>query len=377
MKDGLKIGYVPYLNDLSHPDDRRRFPYFADQNNINFEIAETDKEFDIVLLPASANLTKWLRYKKKFPKTKFIFEMVDSLIYQTDMLNTLFKGIGRFIMRKESLPTFYHKDVLIKWLKTADIVLCSNPIVKNEIGRFNSNVILSLDYLEHEYKFSKTDYSINGKMKIFWEGQSEILLDFMKFKEVFNEINDFCELHIVTSETYPMVGKFFPQKVQNILKRLPIESHFYKWNMNTNSSVFNNCDCGIIPLNKNDKYRWHKPANKLISFWFSGLPTLTSNTPAYEEVASQVNKDILCETTEDWVTKIRMLYEMSDEQRQTIAIKNLNFAKTFHSKKVYDEVWKLVFDKLEKAPVSREEILFPSFTLGTRKIGLHGKPVWR
>jgi glycosyltransferase involved in cell wall biosynthesis len=377
MKEELQIGYVPYSQDLDHPDDRRRFPYFASQNNIKFEIAKTNKEFDIVVLPASANLTKWLRYKSEHPKTKFIFEMVDSLIYQSDILNTMFKGVGRFLLGKESLPTLHHKEVLIKWLKTADLVLCSNPVMKKEVEKWNSNVMVCLDYLEHEYKFLKTDYSINGKMKIFWEGHPEILRDFINFKDVFSEINEFCELHIVTSETYSLAGRFFPKQVKSFLEKLPIETHFHKWDLKMNSTIFNNCDCAIIPLNKNDKYHWHKPANKLISFWFSGLPTLTSNTPAYAEVASQSEKDILCETTEDWVTKIRKLYEKSIEQRQQLAIENLNFAKTFYSKRVYDGIWNLAFEKVEKTPQRSEEVLIPSFSIRHRNVAIQGEPVWR
>ena len=67
----LKIGYVPYLPDLSQPGDRRRFPYFAKRNNVPFEIADKNKEYDIILLTAPANLSKWLLYKRKYPKTKF------------------------------------------------------------------------------------------------------------------------------------------------------------------------------------------------------------------------------------------------------------------------------------------------------------------
>jgi len=45
----LKIGYVPYLRDLSQPGDRRRFPYFAARNHILFEIADIRKNYDIIL----------------------------------------------------------------------------------------------------------------------------------------------------------------------------------------------------------------------------------------------------------------------------------------------------------------------------------------
>ena len=82
MYKDLRIGYVPYAPDLSHPDDRGRFPYFAKRNGISYEIANTNKTYDVVLLPAPANLSKWLLYKQRNPRTKFIFLMLDSLIYQ-------------------------------------------------------------------------------------------------------------------------------------------------------------------------------------------------------------------------------------------------------------------------------------------------------
>lgn len=77
----LKIGYVPYLPDLSQPAYRRRFSYFAKRNNVPFETAATSKAYDIILLTVPANLSGWLNYKKKHAETKFIFEMVASLIF--------------------------------------------------------------------------------------------------------------------------------------------------------------------------------------------------------------------------------------------------------------------------------------------------------
>ena len=189
MYKNLKIGYVPYNPDLSHPDDRRRFPYFAKRNNVQFEIADSNKFYDVILLPAPANLTKWFLYKKKHPQTRFIFEMVDSLIYQSDTFNMLFKGIGRFVLGKESFPCVNHKNLLIKWLKVADVVMCSSEKIKSDIEKWNNNVVVSLDYLEHEYKFIKTDYRINGKMKLLWEGQGVIVPHFLHFKSMFQKVS--------------------------------------------------------------------------------------------------------------------------------------------------------------------------------------------
>ena len=134
----LKIGYVPYLPDLSQPGDRRRFPYFAKRNNVTFEIADVNKEYDIILLTASGNLSQWLIYKRKYPKTRFIFEMIDSLIFSVDLFDYLFKGIGRFLLKKESSLYLNYKKLLINWLKSADLVICSSIELRKIVERWNS-----------------------------------------------------------------------------------------------------------------------------------------------------------------------------------------------------------------------------------------------
>ena len=100
----LRIGYVPYNSDLSHPDDRRRFPFFAERNDVHFEVADSRKSYDVILLPAPANLSQWLLYKKRNPHTRFIFEMVDMRMDPAETFNTLFKCIGGFVIGKEGVP---------------------------------------------------------------------------------------------------------------------------------------------------------------------------------------------------------------------------------------------------------------------------------
>lgn len=355
MYKNLKIGYVPYATDLSHPDDRRRFPYFAKRHDISYEIAKANKSYDVILLPAPANLSKWLLYKKRNPETKFIFEMVDSLIYQSDLFNTLFKGIGRFMIGKETLPFGDYKKLLMQWLQIADVVMCSSTKLKKEVKKLNPNVILSLDYLENEYKFLKKDYSISGKMKLIWEGQSVVLPHFLHFKDVFKEVSSFCELHIVTSEKYPKYGKFVNKSVGKILNQLPIDITFHKWNIYKNREIFSNADCAIIPLNKMDSFGWHKPANKLLSFWFSGLPTLTSDTPAYTEVTSKATVNTLCSSATEWVSKINMIREMKAEQREALAKNNFGLAKIFYCDEKHDLTWLKMFENIS----SNTQIISP------------------
>lgn len=342
----LKIGYVPYLPDLSQPADRRRFPFFAKNKGIPYEIADVKKTYDIVLLTAPSNLSRWLLYKKKHPETKFIFEMVDSLIFPSDLFSTLFKGLGRFLLRKETLLFINYKRLIIKWLGIADIIVCSSTELKRNIERWNSNVVVSFDYLQNEYKFVKSDYSIKGKMKLLWEGQSIVLSHFLFFKEVLEQVSSFCELHIITTEKYPLFGNMIHREVEKILKELPIKTIFHEWSINKNMEIFSECDCGIIPLNKKNKMAWHKPANKLISFWLSGLPTLVSNTPAYVELMDSANSKLYCSGTDEWVSKIKWLRDLTNEERKEIAMKNLDFVNQYYSNGALNLTWENIFEKL-------------------------------
>jgi len=342
----LKIGYVPYLPDLSQPGDRRRFPYFAKRHNVPFEIADKNKEYDIILLTAPANLSQWLLYKKKHPKTKFMFEMVDSLIFSSTIFNTLFKGIGWFILRKETLLYFNHKKLIIKWLKIADVVLCSSTELKKNIEQWNNNVIVSLDYMENEYQFIKTDFSIKNKLKLVWEGQSAVLPHFLHFKEVFKQLNSFCELHVITSEKYSRYGKLIKRDVGKILQQLPINTIYHKWDLNNNYKVFSECNCGIIPLNRKNLFGWHKPANKLISFWFTGLPTVVSATPAYKELMDDAGEKLYCLHDNEWIAKIQQIKEMTSQEREAIARRNLNFVRNNFSDKALDKIWNQIFERV-------------------------------
>ena len=342
----LKIGYVPYLPDLSQPADRRRFPYFAKRNNVPFEVADKNKPYDIILLTASSNLSGWLIYKKKHPKTKFIFEMVDSLIFSSNIFNTLFKGIGWYMFGKETSLYFNHKKLIKKWLKISDLVLCASTELKKIIGQWNKNVIVTLDYLENEYRCVKNDFSINGKMKLVWEGQGAVLPHFLYFKKLFKRLSPFCELHVITNEKYPKYGKLVHNKADKILKKLPIDTTYHKWDLDNNNKVFSQCDCGIIPLNKKNLFGWHKPANKLISFWFSGIPTIVSDTPAYTELMNRAGENLYCSSDDEWIAGIRQVKEMKAEERSALAKKNLDFVRNNYSDDTLDVIWNEIFEKV-------------------------------
>ena len=346
MLTNLKIGYVPYSNDLSQPGDRRRFPYFAKRKNIEYEIAKPQKKYDVIILTAPANLSRWLVYKRKNPETIFIFEMVDSLIFHTDFFSKLFKGTGRFLLRKDFLLYFNYRKLIIKWIQIADVVICSSTKIKSNISQWNKNVIVSLDYLEDEYRSVKKDFTIDGKMKLVWEGQGSVLPHFLHFKNLFKQINSFCELHVITSEKYSLFGGLDKRDTNKMLKKLPIKTILHKWDIKSNDTILTQCDCGIIPLNRNHLFGWHKPVNKLISFWFTGLPTIVSDTPAYTELMNDTGENFYCTDENDWINKIKLLKSMSAKERENISKRNFEFVRKNYSNETLDQVWQQVFNNL-------------------------------
>lgn len=342
----VKIGYVPYMNDMAHPGNRRRFPYYAKRKEIPFSIAKTSEEFDIILLTGQSNLSEWLIYKKSHPSTIFIFEMTDSTIFPSDPIRTLFKGTGRFILGKEKNLYLDYKTPVRKWLCAADLVICSSKGVKEQITKYNKNIVVSLDYLESEYSFLKNNFDISPKIKLVWEGLGVSLHHLWKFKEVFQEVSSFCELHIITSENFTVWGNMYEKNVKEELKKLPIQTVFHKWELNTKDQIISECDLGVIPLNKKNLFAWYKPANKLISFCFCGLPTLVSNTPAYVDFLDSAGTPMYCTNTKEWISKIKSYKEASSAERKTISMRNYQFVKENYSDEALDKVWDKIFEKL-------------------------------
>ena len=139
--------------------------------------------------------------------------------------------------------------------------------------------------------------------------------------------------------------------------------------MNKNSILFSQLDCGIIPLDNRNNYGWHKPANKLISFWLSGLPTLTSNTPAYIDAAGEMSNDILCADEDDWVEKLHKLREMKTEERAFLAKDNFDYAKSLYSNESHDSIWVNLFENLCKTQPLLAEPIWPEYIMNPSLAG--------
>lgn len=340
----IKIGYISYSPDLQAPGDRRRFVSFANKQGIDFEIADINKDYDVVLVTIHANLSAWIAYRKQRPHVKFIVEMVDSMIFSNDLFRDMFKGVGRYMQRKESALDMNYKTPVFTLLKIADAVICSSNEIKNIVSQYNKNVFVSLDYFQDEIVSRKYNYTIGGKIKLAWEGQGIVLENLLYYKDLFEKVSAYCDLHIITDTHYSNFGTLFKKPTTKIIDQLPIHSVFHKWEKYKNYEMLSQCDIGIIPINPNNKMAWHKPANKLISFWYAGIPTLVSNTPAYVKLMKDADTDLFCGSTEDWRTKIDALKKMSTMERESLSETNLAFVQKCYSAEQLNKSWVDIFE---------------------------------
>src|SRR6185312_15235316 len=72
----IRIGYVPYSGRFTKPGDRRRFVAYARARNLEFEVADPDKRYDLVVLSETADISVWPDYRHG----KIVYDLIDSYL---------------------------------------------------------------------------------------------------------------------------------------------------------------------------------------------------------------------------------------------------------------------------------------------------------
>ena len=340
----LKIGYYPHSKTLKQPGDRRRFVFFAQTLNLNFEIANPNVKYDVVFLTSSCNISQWLNYKKQYPNTKIIFELIDSYVLEKPSALRYLKGTSRFITGKDSKFYLDYNKAFYSIIKIADSVVCSTPLQKKFIEHYNKNVHVSLDYFENEIPFRKSNFKVGEKLKIVWEGQSYTVENLLVINEALKQLKSEVELHIITDKIIKYPFKIFDIKTDKLLSKLSVNYHFHEWQYDTFCTLCASCDLAIIPLNEKKEIMWNKPENKLLFFWQLGVPTLTSSSPAYKRVMDCAGLDMNAQNITEWINKIRQFKNLNTEQKNANIEKMNSYVLNFHSKQNIIDNWIKIFE---------------------------------
>ncbi|NDG40652.1 MAG: hypothetical protein EBY28_15095, partial [Betaproteobacteria bacterium] len=133
----LRIGYVSYSQTLNLPGDRRRFARYAGQRGIEFELADPDKMYDIVVVSEAADISVWANY----PHGKIVYDLIDSyLAIPRSNLKGRLRGLAKYISRQHRHLQLDHWRAIEKMCRRADAVICTTEEQQRDIEKFCSNV---------------------------------------------------------------------------------------------------------------------------------------------------------------------------------------------------------------------------------------------
>tara|TARA_X000000368_G_scaffold419069_1_gene422035 strand:+ start:9140 stop:10186 length:1047 start_codon:yes stop_codon:yes gene_type:complete len=342
----LKIGYLPYSNDLESPGDKRRFVYYANKRNLNFEIADPSKKYDLVVLSQNADLSVWHDYD--LGGAKIVYDSIDSyLSIPRNEIKGKLRGLAKYISGKSKYLKLNQWKAIESMCLRADAVICSTKEQAKNIKPFCNNVHQILD-IHSPYKGTKNDYKSDKVFNIVWEGLGDNAFQLKFLKSVFAELEKKHEiaLHLVTDLSYlKYLGQYNKIYTSDIVKGLSKRVYLYEWNEIMVSEIICSSDLAIIPVDLTKPLAKGKPENKLLLFWRLGVPVITSETPAYERAMKKAGLDMTCRTKKEWLDMIDK-YIMSHESRQVAGIAGKRMVDERHSENDTLKQWDEVFESI-------------------------------
>ena len=343
----LNIGYLPYSNNFEKPGDKRRFVHYANKRNLKFEIADPAKDYDLVILSQSADLSIWHNYN--LGGAKVVYDLIDSYlsISRKEMKGRL-RGIAKYVAGKSKYLNFNQWKAIESMCLRADAVVCSTEEQAQDIRPFCKNVHEILDIHTSLQTKIKTDYKASNVFNIVWEGIADNTYSFESLKSVLTKIDKKHEiaLHFVTDLSYlKYLGKYGKIHTKESLEGLCNRVYLYEWNELMCSQIISSCDLAIIPIDLNNPLVRGKPENKLLLFWRMGVPVITSETPAYERAMKRAGLEMTCKDNNDWFNMLDK-YIVSQEEREYSAIAGKRVADEYYSEENVLKNWDRVFDSI-------------------------------
>jgi hypothetical protein len=350
MTDSLKIGYVPYSANLSHPGDRRRIGTWSEVTK-NDLVLDNPTDSDLLVLSADANFDYWINRAKQ----PVILDLVDGYLGEgPSFLRDLGRNLIRSFKGKSNYSAITFTRALRDACRNADAVIVASPEQAREVLLFNSQVYVILD--DHsELDAARQARKIHNAeiaypKYIFWEGFGYTI---KHFEFLASNLDEFMHrsgyrLFILTNLNFArwggylgkvnaekLIKKWFP-KSKNQIEIIP-------WSIENVIRCASLSDFAIIPVDTNDKFANLKPENKLLSMWHLGLPTLFSNTYAYRRVANEVVIPELCIDAHGWHATLE---DLNFDSIGDSVSKTDKYIDEKHTKEILVEKWQCVFESV-------------------------------
>lgn len=302
----LTVGYVPISPDLSAPGDRRRVVFWAKARGHKI-VTDLSQRVDLIVLSEGSNFTNFSK-KLEIP---VVLDLVDGYLARESITKDWIRGTLKIADKQlTGFPkpyTSFVKDIC----SSASAVICSSEEQRLMIERHSSNVHTILDCHEEISLVKNRNLPTSASKSILWEGLPVTLGGILELSDVL--LNAFYEngtkINFVTNEKYyKYLGKYISQSTYNLISSrlgaMVTEQNIVPWTVDNLRNSAELSSVAILPVLLSNPIQYLKPENRLLIMWRLGLPTLTSNTPAYARVAKKTGLDFICENNQEWQHKI-------------------------------------------------------------------------
>ena len=340
----INICYLPYDLSLKAPGDRRRFIHYAKFKKIQYKTKIRNHNYELIYVTYGQNFSKIFEFIKDNPKTKIIFEMVDANLSEGKW-SSFQKGIGRFLLGKESKVYLDYKKPLKQLIKKSDAIVCGSKSQLKELKKYNKKIFITLDFLDDEVRFKKRNWLFDKKkiIRLFWEGMIYNLKHLIMLNDIIKCLDFRVHVVIVTELKKSTLLNMSGFNIDRIVKKFQFSFEIHDWNKVEISKIATSCDIGIIPINLSNLKARSKPDNKLIFMWKTGLPVVASATPAYKEVMKLAKIKMYAKNFKDWINILNNFHKSSSNKHHDYKQRVDRIIKKNYSKAKLVNNWSKVF----------------------------------
>lgn len=351
-----KIGILPNSVDFSHPQDRRRYVPFLTRLGSDYEIAEYDKSYDILYLSLSCDLNMWAHYRRMNEETRIIFDLSDNYL-KGGPVQSLIRSVGHYVTGRTDSFKLDYRVTIKNILNVADVICVGSVEQKTFIENYTNGEVLvvrdSFEEFGNPSMIHSNYHASSNEINICWEGFSHSITPTIKFIKDFvsqleRSFGKVINIYFITDrKSCKYFGRYLCEDLESILERefrltSKVNAVFLDWSVKNMIFVANNCHFSIIPICGNEIAR-SKPENKLLLFWYLGLPVIASNIPSYSRVYKQFGlSKFCCSTMEEWVRAAS--YIIGDTQEYMKSSEDIyHFINDNLSTAAIDQQMKIVF----------------------------------
>jgi hypothetical protein len=340
----MKIKYVGYSPDLSHPADRRRVALV--KNSSNFEILNcSDESYDLLVLSGNANFCKEIE-KSKGP---VVIDLVDGYLNSTTKFHqNVLRNLLRTLFGKSRLRFITYTSHIRYALSMAEAVIVPSIELAESVRPYCKNVfVIPDDHSELRFEDPENTMILQDDSNMFmWEGFGSNLKHLFSIApqlDILLASGDY-RLIIVSQQYFYRWGNALGKtsSLKQVRRFFPVSAHkvdFFEWTLEDIKRVAKSCKFSIIPISEHDPFAALKSENKLLSAWTMSLPAFVTPTGSYSRMLNQLEIRNL-EISQDWLHTLKLALEDKRDLKATRR-KLLDYTRVYHSSESLREKWQL------------------------------------